>query len=337
MTTRDVSAEILRATQAAGKSYTFNESHDPTRPLQFWFQESDEGTILFVVFYSLTCRWSSCAGCNLPAQMSLKHITFRQLMAQIDHLFRSPGVQQRRSAINKVIVSNNGSVLDQETFSSTALMYLLAQLNNHLRHLSALSLETRAEYVDVAELEFIARALAEGDTPTELELAIGFEAFDDHIRNNTFKKGLSLRAFEELVAKVAPYGYRLKCYFMQKPVAGMADEDAVSDIQNGIDYLSGLATRYGVKINMHLNPTYVAFGTPLETAFREGAYTPPRLEDVARSVRHARGKALSIFIGLSDEGLAVEGGSYLDGYDESVVDGLEAFNRTQDYEYLERI
>ena len=63
--------------------------------------------------------------------------------------------------IRKVIVSNNGSVLDRETFSSTALMYLLAQLNIHLPNLAVLSIETRPEYVEIAELDFMARAIAE--------------------------------------------------------------------------------------------------------------------------------------------------------------------------------
>ena len=337
MIARSNAQKILQATQASGKTYAFNESHDPAQPWQTWFQESDEGAILFVVFYSQACRWSRCMGCNLPAQMSLNKVSYRALMAQIDHLFGDPEVLRRRDTIRKVIVSNNGSILDQETFSSTALMYLLAQLNIHLPRMAVLSLETRVEYVDIAELEFIARALAEADTPAQLELAIGFEAFDEEIRNSVFKKGLSLQAFEQLVEKVAPYGHRLKCYFMQKPVAEMTDEAAVADIHNGIDYLGGLAERYGVSINMHLNPTYVATGTPLEEEFRQGAYAPPRLEDVARSVRHADGKPVSIFIGLSDEGLAAEGGSFLEGGDESLVEILEQFNRTQDYRILDRV
>ena len=66
-----------------------------------------------------------------------------------------------------------------------------------------LSMESRPEYVESAELEFISRQLAEGDTPTTLEIAIGFETFDDHIRNDVFDKGLSLETFEKLVEKMS--------------------------------------------------------------------------------------------------------------------------------------
>ena len=44
--------------------------------------------------------------------------------------------------MRKIIVSNNGSVLDEVTFSSTALIYLMAKLNLHLPNLAVLTLET---------------------------------------------------------------------------------------------------------------------------------------------------------------------------------------------------
>jgi radical SAM enzyme (TIGR01210 family) len=332
-----ITKQILFGSQKAGKTYTFDEKHDPTLPAQMWFQESDEGLILFIVFYTQACRWSRCLGCNLPSQVSQNHVPFKPLMAQIDNVLADPGVLSRRPSIRKVIVSNNGSVLDEDTFSSTALMYLIAQLNINFPNLSVLSMESRPEYVDLAELEFISRALGEGETPTQLEIAIGFEAFDNRIRNEVFDKGLSLEAFEGLVQKMSPYGYHLKCYFMQKPVPDMSAADAVADIKNAIDYLGRIVNEYDILINMHLNPTYAAAGTALETAFWEGRYTPPLLEEVAEAVRHARGKSISTFIGLSDEGLSVKGGSFLSQENKALVEKFELFNRTHNFDILDEI
>jgi radical SAM enzyme (TIGR01210 family) len=180
-----VQRQIMYGNTKAGKTYGFNQSHDPSQLAQMWFQESSEGMILFLVFYTQACRWSRCLGCNLPSKVSREHVPFKALMQQVDNLFTDPRVQKHYHDIKKVIVSNNGSVLDEDTFSSTALMYLIAKLNLHVPNLSMLCLESRPEYVDTAELEFIARALAEGDTPTGLEIAIGFEAFDDHIRSRS--------------------------------------------------------------------------------------------------------------------------------------------------------
>jgi len=338
MSTSDtVKRQIIYGNDKAGKTYAFNQNHDPSQIAQMWFQTSPEGLVLFVVFYTQACRWSRCLGCNLPSKVSQEHVDYRSLMQQVDNLFADPEVQRRRNAVRKVILSNNGSVLDEDTFSSTALMYLIARLNQYLPNLSMLCMESRPEYVEIAELEFISRALAEGDTPTSLEIAIGFEAFDDHIRNDVFDKGLTLKVFESLAEKLAHYHFSLKCYFMQKPVPGISDPDAVADIQNAINYLSRVSKEFGATINMHLNPTYAATGTALETAFKAGDYLPPRLEDVARAAEAGRGKPLSIFIGLSDEGLAVPGGSFLRPDNQWMVDPLEEFNRTQNFDILNTI
>lgn len=331
----DLGKSLLATTAKVGKSYAFDEQHDPTRPVTWWFQESDEGLVLFVVFYTLACRWSCCTACNLPTVSSTRPVLLPALVDQIDALFTDPTVKPRLGEIRKLIVSNNGSVLDEVTFPSTALMHLLVRANLYLPELRVLSFESRPEYVDVAELEFLSRAIAEHALPTEIEIALGFEAYDEHIRNDVFRKGLSLRAFEDLVDRIRRPGFRLKCYFMQKPVPDMSDEAAILDIQRGIDYLHYMATRSGVRINMHLNPTYVARGTPLAESFLAGRYHPPRLTDVVRALLHASGKSLTVFVGLDDEGLAVPGGSCVGPEDRALAEQIEKFNRDQDYGVLE--
>jgi hypothetical protein len=325
---------IERNTVRAGKTYSFNEGHDRTRPIDRWFQHTEEGVVLFTIFYTQACRFSMCTGCNLPSLSSRNYVDYQALISQIDHVFADPAVAAQCGAIAKLIVSNNGSVLDEQTFPSTALMHLLVQCNLRLPQLKVISFESRPEYVEVDELEFMSRAMAERERPAEIELAIGFEAFDDHIRNKVFLKGLTLRAFESLVERITQPHFRLKCYFMQKPVADMTDDTAVADIQAGIDYLHRVAGDANLTINMHLNPTYVARGTPLADEFAAGRYAPPRLADVARAVLHGRDKQVSIFVGLNDEGLAVPGGTFLRSEDEPLRAALEAFNRTQDYAAL---
>ena len=324
------------ALQAPQKD-TFDDDHAVDRPIQIYFQESHEGPVLFLIFYTAACRWRRCTGCPLPHTSSSRPVGLRPLIQQIDHVFAQPAVLERRLEIRKVIISNQGSMLDEETFSSLALMYLIIQLKLLLPKVERVCLESRAEYVDAEELEFLARGLAEGDTRATLEIGIGFEAFDPRIRNREFHKGLTLGAFEELAGKLQRHDFHLKCYFMQKPVPGLSDEDAVADIQAAIGYLADLAEARGAHISMHLNPTYAAVGTPLGQAFREGRFTPPHLRDVARAALAARGRRLPIFIGLWDEGLAEPGGSFLRPGEEDLVATLERFNRSQDFALLEAV
>ncbi|MCP4711992.1 MAG: hypothetical protein GY869_25505 [Planctomycetes bacterium] len=329
----DMNEQVIKL-GTGDKTYSFNEEHNPDEPAQWWFQESDEGLILFIVFYTQACRWSKCIGCNLPSQVSLHHVPYDRIMNQVSAIFRMVEVKEKYLDIEKVIISNNGSVLDEQTFSSTALIYLVAKMNKYLPNLAALCLETRCEFVDLHELEFLKRALDEGHRTTDLELAIGLEAFDDHIRNVVFNKGLPLEVFEDFIKKVAEYKFRIKCYFMQKPTPDMSDQQAIEDVHRAIDYLSEISERFDVRVDMHLNPTYAAKGTVLAKKFLAGEYTPPYLVDSIKAVAHAEGKPVKIFVGLFDEGLAVEGGSFVRKGDERFIEVLSTFNRTQDYSLL---
>ncbi len=326
---------LQQINMAYGKSYEFSENHPVDRVADYWFQYSSVGPTLFIVFYTQACRWSRCLGCNLPSISSTVHVPFHHLNRQVDQIFTEVLTARQKKELRKMILSNNGSVLDEATFSTTSLLYFTAMMNIHCPNIAELAIESRPEFVDMAELEVLSRALSEGDTPTKLEIAIGFEAFDDRIRNEHFHKGMSLEVFEDLASKLAQYKFQLKTYFMLKPVPGMSDEDAIEDIRMAIVYLDHISQKYGFPINLHLNPTFVAKGTLLEQAFLEGRYTPPHLETVRQATLHARNCSLTVFIGLNDEGLAIQGGSFLQYGEESLLKRLEKFNRTQDYRILE--
>ena len=332
---KDKNAElILKRTEEAKKTYSFKDNNNPHFPADYWFQYPAEGFTLFTVFYTQACRWAQCLGCNLPSQMSKHHIAFNNIMKQVDFIFDFLLEKKQKIELKKIILCNNGSVLDEKTFSITALLYFITKMNIHCPNLSVLTIETRPEYVDIAELEVLSRALKEGKTKTHLELAIGLEAFDNKIRNDHFKKGLDLNILENLIKMIAQYQYKLKAYFMLKPVPNISEEEAIQDVKNGIDYLDNLAKEYSVDINMHLNPTYVAYGTQLEEEYNNGNYTPPNLESVRKSILHAEGKKISIYAGLNDEGLAVDGGSFIKKGDEELLEILNKFNITQDYNIL---
>lgn len=328
---RTATEQIEENTKTVGKTYGFQDHHARHRPVAHWFQEARDGTTFFLVLYSQACRWSQCLGCNLPSQVTRSHVPFRYLMAQIDFAFDRLLTADQRRRVRRIILSNNGSILDQETFSTTALIYFVAKMNLHCPNVAALALETRAEYVDEAELAILARAMKEGSTPTVLELAIGFEAFDDRIRNDVFRKGLSLETFQRTATMAARHGFHLRVYLMLKPVPNMSDREAVADVVKAMDYLDALARKTSATIIVHLNPTFVARGTPLEEAFRAGRFRPPTLETVRQAALAGEGKQMTLFLGLYDEGLAVEGGSFLRPGDEALAARLDEFNRTQDF------
>jgi len=336
-----IEENLARRVRSAGKTFAFNEKHDKTKPIDVFFQDTHEGLVLFIIYYTQACRYMVCSGCTLPSTSSQRYIDTSAILAQTRYIFTLPEVQRRARDVKKVIASNQGSMLDQETFSTAALGHLVAKCIEYLPNMEVLTLETREEYVEDSELLLLAQALQDNETPATLELAIGLEMFDKEKRNHVFRKGLSNDKLHRLAERLAQHDFRLKCYFMFKPIPGLTNEEAIHDVHEAITYLSDLQSRTpGSHISIHLNPTYVAQGTPLADAFERGDYTPPRVEDLIRAIRFGEDNGVPIFVGLNDEGLAVEGGSFIrpgDTDDEALLAIIAEFNRTQDYNLFKHL
>ena len=120
------------------------------------------------------------------------------------------------------------------------------------------------------------------------------------------------------------------------PIAVTALSEATIRNANML-YLDDVARKYDAHLSMHLNPTFAGKGTPLAHAFQDGEFVPPTLQHLARAALHGEGKGVPIFLGLNDEGLAVEGGSFRRPGDEPVVARLERFNQRQDYDVLRAV
>ena len=71
---------MLKRTKMALKSYTFNDHSNPRVPAQYWFQETPEGLLLFLIFYTQACQYAKCSGCNLPSKMSQNKIECVDIM-----------------------------------------------------------------------------------------------------------------------------------------------------------------------------------------------------------------------------------------------------------------
>ena len=333
---------IERNARRAKKCYRYDDESPINEPIMFFFQQSVEGLVLFIVFRTLPCVYNGCAFCRLPGTSTLREVDFRAIMRQIEYVFSHEDVVPRLDEISKLIISNQGSILDERTFDQLALMYLVSVAEDKCPHLASMCLETRICYVDNAEIALLGHAMAGGDSMTVLELGIGVEAFDDVVRNGVLRKNMHLvdhkNSLERLAERLSDFDelrFRIKVYFLQKPTEDMTDEEAVQDVKQCIDFLSELIGEHSVDINLHLNPTFAAIDTPLERELKAGRFTPPRLTDVTRAVMHADGSGVSVYVGLDDEGLATEGDSFLRPGNERMVEILQAFNETQDYDILQ--
>jgi len=303
-----------------------------TEPLFHWYVDSAIGKELVFALYTLPCRYAMCAFCSLPSLAEGgERVTPKHLEAQVDHVLAAYSAEQL-AAVAKVSVYTASSALDQVSLPTRSLMYLALKVTD-FPALSVLSMETRSEYVEDWELQALAAILGERVT---LEIGIGYETRDPHLRNKLLGKGLSDRALRKLCEQLGRLDCQLKAYLMLKPHHSLTEQGGIDEAVDGVTHLAELRDEFDMPVSIHLNPMYIAEGCRLADAMKEAEFEPPELSSVVAVVRESCARGIPIYIGLDDEGLATDGGTFeSSGLNrEATVAALLSFNRHQDLSRL---
>jgi radical SAM enzyme (TIGR01210 family) len=280
--------------------------------INMWFYNSILGKALFVVLYGPKCRYKTdfggCAGCNLPT-VSSKNIIPNEddYKKQINNIFDNLLSSKEKKSIKELMLSNNGSILDDKTISNQSLSYIVTKSIESLEKVTKIIFETRIDnYTNVKQLSYVKQLIHNNSKNIQLEIAIGFEIFDDNLRNGFYKKGLEKAILEEKIKYLSNLNFSFKVYMMFKAVPDryMNVDDAIDDINQASKYFSNLSEKYNIKINLHISPTYLAKGTPLYIEYKKGNFTPPTVDDIENMYNKLQlENGLSYYISMNDEGV----------------------------------
>lgn len=276
---------------------------------------------LAVLLNTKRCRYN-CPYCELPAKSSKKWISAEDILAQFLYILHE--VKHALSILDRVSLSNEGSVLDTTTMPMEALV-AIARCVYELRRVRTLVLETRLEFVSVDVIQEIQRAAPR----LTLNILAGFETQDAKIRTEILDRRESLETVLTGLDGVAETGATLGAYVLFKPSPAMSDDEAFVEADRTIDYLAGECRRRHISLYIRLNPMYVATGSKWgELAAATPDYQPPRLTDVMRLAEKKAREGVPIYIGLSTEGLGENWGTYLarEDYSPGLVRPIKLFN-----------
>lgn len=262
------------------------------------FLDGTPSTRLIFIFRAIGCSWAmrpdgGCTNCGF-ANMSTRGVPVadEDLKAQFDSVLDQPG---SLDGVGEVDLYNSGSFLADQEIPPSVRDHVLSRLA--VTDVQRVLIEARPEHVRVDKLERAQAALG----AKQLEIGIGLESADDHVREVLVNKGFGKREFEQAVEAVARVGARVLSYVLIKPM-GLEEQAAIQDAVATARYVFHVAKQAGAEARVAFQPVFVAPGTALEKAFLAGQYRPPSLWSVVEVVRrtHALGE---ILVGLSDEGL----------------------------------
>ena len=60
-----------------------NPSHNPRRPIFFWYQMTPVGRELYLVLYTRPCEWGRCSFCTLPSESSPIDVSAEDMILQV--------------------------------------------------------------------------------------------------------------------------------------------------------------------------------------------------------------------------------------------------------------
>jgi radical SAM enzyme (TIGR01210 family) len=281
------------------------------RAIVFWFYKNYLGDGLFVVLYTPKCRYKlekgGCASCSLPTLSSKnKQVIKEDIINQINYVFENISPREKEK-IREMIISNNGSILDFKTMNYEALKYFIKKSVKELEYLKQIVFETRIDnYSDFTKMNDLVELKNKIKPEIEYEIAIGFEIFDDYLRNNYYKKGIDKKILEENLKKLSNLDINLRIYMMYKAVPDkfMDTDKAVEDINNAAEYFSNLSEKYNINIILHITPTYLSKGTKLYKDYEKGLYIPVNLKDIKKLFNGLKiFPNIKYYISLNTEGL----------------------------------
>ena len=276
---------------------------------------------LLVIFNTKRCRYQ-CAFCRLPAKSIRSWVPDSDVLAQFR--FVATEVRHALSVVDRVTLSNEGSVLDESTLGGGALREIMSAIGA-MRRVRRIDLESRLGFV---RPDWLRRLRAEVPRAT-LGVLTGFETLNEHIRDEVLVKRETLAEFLAGLDNVALAGAALTAHVLFKPDPQMSDNAAGIEAMETIQFLTAECGGRDIELTIRLNPMYRAAGSSWAAAADATAgYAPPRLTDVIRVAEQAAKAGIRVYIGLSAEGLAGDGGTYRarEDYSPALIKRVKLFN-----------
>jgi hypothetical protein len=252
----------------------------------------------------------------------LQYVSTEDIISQFEYVVTE--LKHSLSLFTRLTMSNEGSVLDAETFPTDALM-VIARCTREIRLIRRVVLETRLEFLDPAILSELCKL----NPRIKLDILTGFETRDERIRDDILSKEEALDVFLSGLDRVAVAGCDLTAYVLFKPSPHMTDEEAFAEAESSIDFLADQCRDRHIDLTIRLNPMYAAAGSRwAELARATPTYQPPRLTDVMRLAIKKTQEGHRLYVGVSREGLEESWGSYLarEDYSDRLIRPIKLFN-----------
>jgi len=254
------------------------------KPVAYWIKDdrllTKRGKEFTIILRTKGCSWAlgesgGCSMCGYIGDSNIDPVDPEQLIHQFDYAMEKKVNEIISSEDDFVIkIFNSGSFFDEEEISEDVRAHIYDKISS-CEKIKEVVVESRIEYLKEKKLEAIKEALKD----KYIEIAIGLESVDDHIRNNYVNKGLLYDDFLEAVALCKQCNLGVRVYLLFKPPF-LNEQAAIDDCIHSVNSLIDL------KVNtISINPLNIQKGSYVEHLWYQNRYRPPWFYSLIKALK----------------------------------------------------
>ncbi|MDD1676129.1 MAG: archaeosine biosynthesis radical SAM protein RaSEA [Methanomicrobiales archaeon] len=268
---------------------------------------------LTIILRSGGCRWGRCRMCGYRS-VRYAGLSETDLEQRIIAQLRWVQDQFDLRTFPLIKIYSSGSVFDPAEVPLGARERIATLFRGKI-----VVVESRPEFVHEKEVAEFRGQLDDGTYARPLAVAMGLETADDAVREKSIDKGFTTEDYRCAAAEAHRAGADVKTYLLQKPLF-LTEQESIDDVVRSIN----VAASFSEIIS--LNPCNVQSGTVLEACWKKGAYRPPYLWSVIRTLRQSPVHVVCDPVG----GGHARGPHNCGDCDKEIVDGIRTYSLTGD-------
>jgi len=265
---------ITKINKELKKNFT-PKKQDPSRPVRFWSEKDVLNkkivNAFVIIFRTRGCSWAEKNGCTMCGYFNdsmFQKIDEKDLLKQYQRSIDNYNDEE----IVKIFTS--GSFLDEKEIPKKVRKHVLKDLSSRCKKINV---ETRPEYIKNDVLSDIKKDISD----TTIELGIGLETADDHIRRKTINKGFNFKDYQKACEKNIKHGFQTKTYLLVKPPL-LSEKKSIDDSIKSVEKVKDFSN------TISFNPVNIQKNTAVEYLWKKNKYRPPWLYSIIEILKHSK-------------------------------------------------
>lgn len=243
------------------------------RPVSFWTKKErlmdKVGKELTIILRTRGCYWAldhgGCSMCGYIEDANIEDVAPQKIINQFDYAVENTIEEIRLDSDDYVLkIFNSGSFFDDSEMNEEIRQHIYKRIAK-IPEITEFIVESRIEFVTEEKIEEMKSYLSK----KYIEVGIGLESVNDHIRNKYINKGLDFRDFINTKDLCKRKGVGVKAYLLFKPPF-LNEQAAIDDCVFSIKELIKL----GID-TISINPCNIQKNSYVEYLWYQNRYRPP--------------------------------------------------------------